>query len=141
MAFRRLVGRMEELAGAGDPSPDRALRGLDQVWELLTRFRAQVPLTLELWGQATRRPELRQRVDDFAAETLALTERGLRATLGDHAARMPLPPERVAKLLHTTLWGTAIQAWFQRDRAEANRMYADLRVLLEHALIDKESSC
>ncbi len=137
-AFRQHVRRIEELAEDAPPSPDRALRGLDQVWELLTKFRVQVPLTLELWSQATRRPDLRRRVQEFNAQTRALTERGLRATLGDDVHKLPLPPRRVAKLLHTMLWGTGMQAWFERDREESDRMYGDLRALFEEILFSKE---
>lgn len=140
VAFRQHVMRLEELAVDAPPSPDRALRGLDQVWELLTRFRAQVPLTLELWSQATRRPDLRRRVREFNAETRALTERGLRATLGADVGRLPVPPRRVAKLLHTTLWGTGIQSWFEEDRQEADRMYADLRALFAEVLFNGEKA-
>ena len=133
-AFRHLVGRLEALAGDAPPSRERALKGLDQVWALLVRFRAQVPLTLEMWSQSTRRPDLRRRVEEFNVETRRLTERGLRATLGPDVERLPLPPDRVAKLLHTTLWGTGVQAWFEGDRAEADRMYGDLRVLFAEIL-------
>lgn len=140
MAFRQHVDRLEELAGDAPPSPDRALRGLDQVWELLTKFRAQVPLTLELWSQATRRPELRRRVREFNSETRALTERGLKATLGADVDRLPLPPRRIAKLLHTMLWGTGIQAWFEEDREEADRMYGDLRALFAEVLFGREDA-
>ena len=127
-AVRHLVGRLEALAQEARPAPEQALKGLDQVWALLVRFRAQVPLTLEMWSQSTRRPDLRQRVEEFNVETRRLTERGLRATLGPDVERLPLPPERVAKLLQTTLWGTGVQAWLENDRAEADRMYGDLRV-------------
>jgi AcrR family transcriptional regulator len=139
-AFRQHVRRMEELAEDSAPSPERALRGLDQVWELLTKFRVQVPLTLELWSQATRRPDLRRRVEEFNSETRALTERGLRATLGPDIDRLPLPPRRLAKLLHTMLWGTGMMAWFERDAEEADQMYADLRKLFEEILFSWEDA-
>ena len=139
-ALSQHVRRLEELAVDAPPSPDRALMGLDQVWELLTKFRAQVPLTLELWSQATRRPDLRRRVREFNAETRALTERGIRATLGDDVERLPVSPRRVAKLLHTMLWGTGIQAWFEEDREEADRMYGDLRALFAEVLYSKEGA-
>ena len=44
----------------------------------------------------------------------------------------------MAKLLHTMLWGTGMQAWFERDAGESDRMYGDLRTLFQEILFSKE---
>src|SRR6185503_11547594 len=78
--FRRIAAIVRRLAEEGRPSLPTALVALDRVWEILQLSREQVPFTLELWGQATRRPELRERLDRFTVEMTALMRGGIEAT-------------------------------------------------------------
>ena len=132
-AFRDLAAGIAALAESGAPSVERGLTGLDRVWDLLVAFRGQIPFSLEMWSQAGRRPELRERLERFTAEMLALIEAGARQTLGPAIARLPFPPPRLARVLLAILSGLGTHAYFA-PLDSAHETYRDLRALLERAL-------
>lgn len=132
--FRNLAVGIEKLARSEGASLEQGLLGLDKLWELLVAFRDHVPLSLEMWSEGTRRPDLRVRLDVFASEMIALTERGLRAALGDSIKRLPWPPQRLARLVFAILCGMSLHAYFAPSPETAGETYRDLRLLIERAL-------
>jgi AcrR family transcriptional regulator len=138
-AFRIVAQRVAEVAGSMPPSVEQTLVALDHVWELLLGFRDQVPFTLELWSQATRRPELRERVEEFQAEMIGLIEQGLSTTLGHYVDALPFSIGRTARLLHVVLFGVATQSYFAQSEDIADQTYQDLRLVLGRALVPKEA--
>lgn len=138
-AFRGLGQRIELLARSQGASIEQSLKGLDQIWDLLVSLRSQVPLSLEIWSEAARRPELRQRLELFASEMIVLTERGLRATLGGGVNQLPMPVPRFARLMFAILCGMSLHSYFAPTVEMATETYRDLRALVERALAAGEA--
>lgn len=137
-AFRQVARSVRQLASTGSQSLETAFEALDRVWDLLCTARDQVPFTLELYAESTRKPAVRERVETFAAEMLALLQQGLEITLGAQASRLPVPVPRLAAVLHNVLWGHGMMAYFDVEGADAS--YRDLRLLLEHAASAPEAT-
>ena len=133
--YRRVARLVAELAASGRPSLHTTFEALDRVWDMLVTFRHQVPFSLELWTQATRRPELQERLDRFNEEMVALIRHGLRTTAGAEERDLPLPGARLARMLFPLLTGLALHAYFCKDRAAADAAYRDFRMVLERALV------
>lgn len=134
-AYRRVAEVVVELAAAGTPSLKTTFAALDRVWEMFLAFREQVPFSLELWSQATRKPELQERLDRFNEEMVALIRHGLKTTAGAEEKDLPLPGHRLARMLFPLLSGLALHAYFCRDRESANTAYRDFKTILELALL------
>jgi AcrR family transcriptional regulator len=134
-AYRRVAEVVAELAASGTPSLRTTFAALDRVWEMLVAFRDQVPFSLELWSQATRRPELQERLDRFNEEMVALIRHGLKTTAGAEERTLPLPGYRLARMLFPLLSGLALHAYFCKDRAAVDTAYRDFRTILERALL------
>ena len=133
-AYRRVAAVVTELAAQGQPSLQASFTALDRAWEMLVAFRDQVPISLELWSQATRKPELQERLDRFNEEMVALIRHGLRTTAGPAERALPVPAHRLARLLFPILSGLALNAYFGKDRDAVETAYRDFRLLLERAL-------
>lgn len=133
--FRRVAEIISELAASGRPSLETTFTALDRVWEMLVAFRDQVPFTLELWSQATRRPDIFEQLDRFNEEMVALIRHGLKTTAGPEERELPLPGPRLARMLFPLLTGLALQAYFSRDREVVETAYRDFRRILELALL------
>jgi AcrR family transcriptional regulator len=134
-AYRRVAQVVVDLASQAQPSLPSALTALDRAWEMLFAFRHHVPMSLELWTQATRRPELLERLERFNEEMVALIRAALHTTLGPDLERdLPVPTARLARMLFPLLSGLALHAYFGKDREAVDTAYRDFRSLLERAL-------
>lgn len=134
-AYRRVAVVVAELAASGRPSLETTFAALDRVWEMLLAFRDHIPFSLELWSQATRKPELQERLDRFNEEMVALIRHGIKTTAGAEERDLPLPGPRLARMLFPLLSGLALQAYFCRDREIVDNAYRDFRTVLQRALL------
>lgn len=134
-AYRRVAQVVVELAASGPPSLAASFEALDRSWEMMVAFREQIPFSLELWSQATRRPELQERLDRFNEEMVALIRHGLRTTAGAEEKDLPIPAHRLARLLFPLLTGLMLHSYFCKDRQAVDTAYRDFRTLLERALL------
>lgn len=137
-AYGNLADGIAALAATEGPSMTQAFAAFDRVWGLLVALRDQIPFTLELVAQATRRPDAATRLQELNDEVTQLIERALRNTLGSAVADLPLPPERLAIVLHLIISGLALHAHFAPSLETAQRTYNDLRLLLTRVMATEE---
>lgn len=137
-AYRRVAQVVTDFASQDRPSLPAALTALDRAWAMLVAFRDHIPMSLELWTQATRKPELQERLERFNDEIVGLIRGGLHTTLGPAERDLPVPVARLARLLLPLLSGLALYAYFGKDRDAVDTAYRDFRLLLERGLGTKD---
>lgn len=132
MLFRNVAASIRRMTLRGTPSMDMAIAAVDRVWRMMVDVRRYIPLVMDLWKLATTQAELREQQVALEAECRRLLTDGVHQTLGPFADRLIIPPERIARLLLTSLAGLAVQLVTDEDTAQ--QAFDDFKLLLRNLL-------
>lgn len=118
----------------GTPSLATAFAAFDQVWDAMVATRAQFPFAIEVWRESCRNPAIRARLVEFDHEIMSLVEVGLVQSLGPLTARLRLPADRMAALLHAMLDGVSLRLFLDDDVVAVRRIFDDFKALFAAAM-------
>ena len=121
---------------------DTALEALDALWESVREIRTWAPFLLETMSLTAHYPPVRKQLDAFYAEVMELLEDGVRRVFASDASRMPMPPERLALVVRTTIHGLVVELAYCETEAELERLdqlYTDLRFIFSRVAVIDES--
>jgi AcrR family transcriptional regulator len=128
LVARAVRGRLAE----GPPSIAAAIDALDQVWNAMVSTRAQFPFAFEVWRQSETNLAIRERLVAFDRELHELIVDGVRRTMGE--AKLVVPIERLASLIHVALDGFSVRLWLDQDLRAVRQIFDDFKALLLVAL-------
>jgi AcrR family transcriptional regulator len=128
LVARAVRGRLAE----GPPSIESAIDALDQVWNAMVSTRAQFPFAFEVWRQSETNLAIRERLVAFDREIRELIVDGVRRTMGE--AKLIIPIERLASLIHVALDGFSVRLWLDEDLRAVRQIFDDFKALLFVAL-------
>lgn len=109
---------------------EAALATLDQMWAALVDLRVTTPFLVETLGQAVRGAPVREDLDLFYAEGMAMLEQGIAEVFADDIDRLRWPPDRLANLIRVFLHGAVIELAYARtddDFARLEQTWQDCR--------------
>lgn len=141
MLFRLLHRAATERVRRGEQGLNPALEALDALWAAVLDLRTQTPFLVETMALSTREGPVRDQMQSFYREATALVEDGVRTVFGPHAARLVLPPDRLARMLRIGLQGLVVEVAMARtdeDLAAVERSYRDFRGLFERFVLTGE---
>ncbi len=101
---------------------EAAARTLDQIWAALVSMRKTAPFMVETIGQAVRGTAVREDVDLFYTEGMALLEEGIREVFSEDLHRLRWPPERLANMIRVFLHGSVIELAYARTDEDFERL-------------------
>jgi AcrR family transcriptional regulator len=132
--YRRLARQTRDWLSRQPPSVESAWGALEQVWSGLEAGAAQMPFALEVWRASMVNPDIKARLEGFEREMVELVHEGVITALGPLAARLPVPPDRFARLLDVLLHGFGLRLCLSANTAEVRRSFEDLKLLIRAAL-------
>lgn len=129
--FREIHSRFEERYESGHRGLEGALEVLDNLWQAIRDMRAWAPFMVEILALGGhKRSAISAYLDGFVLESMQLLEAGIRTTFAQEPERMSMPPERLARLVRTSMYGLICELALARDAealAAVDQTYADLR--------------
>lgn len=139
-AFRRIHRRFDERFQAGESSRAAAMDALDAMYASLRELYAWAPFLVETLTLAHQNAEVREHLDQFYDESMSLLEDGVRRLFPSDDDTLPLPPDRLVRLVRTALHGLLVDlalAESDADLARVDQTWADLRALFaDYVLAD-----
>jgi AcrR family transcriptional regulator len=130
--FRQIHLRFEERFKRGEHGLDTALEGLDAMWSAVRDMRAWAPFMVETISLSSQQPAVRKHLQAFYSEADDLMEKGVRQAFSEEIGRLALPPERLTRLIRTTLHGLVAelaQAKTPEELGRVDQSYQDYRQL------------
>jgi len=137
-AFKRIHEQFDARFQQGDVGLDTALEALDALWESVKEVRAWAPFLLETMAMTAHISPVRRHMDLFYAEVMQLLEDGVRKVFSADVERMPLPPERLAWIVRTTIHGLVVELAYARSEKDMewlDQMYQDLRWIFSRVAV------
>jgi AcrR family transcriptional regulator len=137
-AFKKIHERFDARFQQGDVGMDTALEALDALWESVKEVRGWAPFLLETMAMTAHIGPVRRHMDHFYDEVMQLLEDGVRKVFSAEAGRMPLPPERLAWIVRTTIHGLVVELAYARseeDMVRLDQMYKDLRWIFSQVAV------
>ncbi|MEZ4322499.1 MAG: helix-turn-helix domain-containing protein [Myxococcota bacterium] len=128
--FHQIHSRFEERYEAGMAGLDGATEVLDNLWEAIRDMRTWAPFMVEILALGAHRGPFRAYLDEFVDESTQLLATGIGAVFSEQLGDLSIPPERLARLVRTSLYGLIVELAFARDEAalaEVDQTYHDLR--------------
>ncbi len=132
--FRQIHLRFDERFHRGDLGLGPALEALDALYAGIRDMHSWAPFMVETLALGNHQGPLREHLDAFREETTELLGRGVRKVFEADTARLTIPPERIALLIHTTLTGLAVElahAQTPEERQSVDQRYRDFRLFFE----------
>lgn len=130
--FREIHSRFEERYESGHRGLEGALEVLDNLWDAIRDMRSWAPFMVEILALgAHRRGAISGYLDNFIAESMELLEHGISIVFADDPDQLHLPPERLARLVRTSMYGLIVELALVRDAeqlAVVDQTYQDLRL-------------
>ncbi|MCB9676902.1 MAG: TetR/AcrR family transcriptional regulator [Alphaproteobacteria bacterium] len=128
--FRQIHERFEERYRAGMIGLDGATEVLDNLWEAIREMRSWAPFMVEILALGAHRGPFRAYLDEFVAESTQLLQTGIEAVFSDQHDDLAIPPERLARLVRTSMFGLIVELAYAKDDEAIGRVdqtYLDLR--------------
>lgn len=129
--FREIHARFEERYETGHRGVEGATEVLDNLWDAIRDMRSWAPFMVEIMALgAHRKSAISGYLDAFIRESMELLEHGVRTVFADHPDTLSLPPERLARLVRTSMYGLICELALARDAAQleaVDQTYQDLK--------------
>lgn len=128
--FRQIHQRFQERYEAGQRGLDGAIEVLDNLWEAIRDMRAWAPFMVEILALGSHRGAFRSTLDAFISESTLLLQQGIEVVFADQPAGVAIPPDRLARLVRTSMYGLIVELAYAREPGELallDQTYADLR--------------
>ena len=140
--FRQIHQRFEERYQAGHGGLEGATEVLDNLWEAIRDMRAWAPFMVEILALGAHRGPIRGYLDEFVSESSELLQTGIEAVFSDQLDSLGIPPQRLARLVRTSMYGLIVELAYAKD-AEAlevvEQTYHDLRHTFATIAIRRDS--
>lgn len=128
--FREIHARFEERYESGHRGVEGATEVLDNLWDAIRDMRSWAPFMVEILALgAHRRSAISGYLDAFISESMELLEHGIKTVFTDDPS-LSIPPERLARLVRTSMYGLICELALARDAeqlAVVDQTYQDLR--------------
>ena len=129
--FRQIHQRFEERYQAGHVGLEGATEVLDNLWDAIRGMRGWAPFMVEILALGAHRGPIRGYLDEFVDESMQLLVKGIDIvfTAGDNP--LEISPERLARLVRTSMFGLIVELAYARDEAAmdaVDQTYRDLRM-------------
>jgi len=141
--FTQIYDRFSERFQHGERGLATALDAIDSLWDALYDMRSWSPFMVEILSLAAHQQRVRHQVDDFYAETIEMLEEGMSRVFSDHTDRLLMPPDRLARIIRSSLHGLVLELSLcrsQEDLDRVNQTYRDLRMTFESAILRPHST-
>ena len=138
VAFRRIHDEFDARFEQGEVGMDTALEALDALWESVREVRSWAPFLLETMSLTAQYGPVRRHLDTFYDEVMELLESGVRKVFEAEAEHMPIPPDRLAFIVRTTIHGLVVELAFARSAEDLERLdqlYRDLRFVFSQVAV------
>jgi len=139
--FLQINRRFEERYQRGERGLIPAADAFEALWTALLDMKGWAPFMVEVLSMTTHDDELRQHAEEFHDEVMALLIKGIRQLFSDDLDALRIPPDRVARLIHTTLCGLVVDLAQARTPAEVemvNQTAEDFKVHVISTLYRKQ---
>src|SRR5262249_36611632 len=123
VTHRRVAAEIRERLRARGPSLEGALDALDPCWGAPGEHSRHFPFTLRVVRASLTNTAVRERLEAFRAEMLALMQQGIVDALGAYTKQMSLPPERLARILMVAFEGFSLHLWLTGEVARLRRVF------------------
>lgn len=143
VAFRRIHEEFDARFEQGEVGMDTALEALDALWESVREVRTWAPFLLETMSLTAQYGPIRRHLDDFYSEVMNLLEDGVRRVFAEDTRRMPIPPDRLAWIVRTTIHGLVVELAFADSPADLehlDQLYQDLRFVFSQVALLPEGT-
>lgn len=138
VAFRRIHEEFDGRFEQGDVGMETALEALDALWQSVREIRSWAPFLLETMSLTAQYGPVRRHLDAFYTDVMGLLEDGVRRVFEADADRMPIPPDRLAWIVRTTVHGLVVELAYARspeDLERLDQLYADLRFVFSQVAL------
>lgn len=109
--YQRYLSRAQQTLSAVEADPvKRSAVALRSMWDSVRGDPDEFRLTLEVWSEAARDPALRAQLQPLQTEARERVAAGVRDSLGEVAAQLPVPVESVALLILAQINGLQVQS-------------------------------
>lgn len=138
VAFRRIHDEFDGRFEQGDVGMETALEALDALWASVREIRSWAPFLLETMSLTAQYGPVRRHLDAFYSDVMGLLEDGVRRVFEADAERMPIPPDRLAWIVRTTVHGLVVELAYARtpeDLERLDQLYADLRFVFSQVAL------
>lgn len=128
--FRQIHQRFEQRHEAGLVGIEGATEVLDNLWEAIRDMRTWSPFMVEILALGAHRGALRAYLDEFVDESTRLLVTGIEAVFSTEDDALSIPPERLARLVRTSMYGLIVELAFAKDEEAlqaVDQTYHDLR--------------
>ncbi len=128
--FKQIHSRFEERYRAGHGGLEEATEVLDNLWDAIRDMRAWAPFMVEILALGAHRGPIRGYLDEFVAESTSLLQAGIDAVFSEQSESLGIPPERLARLVRTSMYGLIVELAYAKDPeslARVDQTYVDLR--------------
>lgn len=139
--FRQIFTRFAERFERGDRGVQTAVDALDALWDSILTMRAWTPFMVETISQAVADRPVREPVDAFYDEAMALLLQGIETTFERDKDRLAVPPERLANMVRVNMHGLIVElarARTPEEIAVAEQTYRDLRDMFARVVLEPE---
>jgi AcrR family transcriptional regulator len=140
--FRQVYQRFTERFQHGERGLETALDAIDALWAALYGMKSWAPFMVEILSLAAHQHKVRSQVDSFYAETMEMLEEGMSRVFADHQDRLIMPPDRMARVIRSSLHGLVLELSLCRSIEDLERVqqtYQDLRMTFESAILRPET--
>lgn len=140
--FRQIFSRFTERFERGERGMETAVDALDALWDSILTMRAWTPFMVETISQAVADRPVREPVDAFYDEAMALLNTGIATTFEHDMDRLAVPPERLARMVRVNMHGLIVElarARTDEEVAAAEETYRDLREMFARVVLEPEA--
>ena len=137
-AFRRIYEEFDARFEEGD-GMETALEALDALWGSVREVRSWAPFLLETMSLTAQYPPVKRQLDAFYDDVMQLLEDGVRRVFYSQADSMPIPPERLAWIVRTSVHGLVVELAYVRSPEDLERLdqiYQDLRYIFSRVALE-----
>jgi len=128
--FRQIHQRFQERHQAGMVGVSGATEVLDNLWDSIRSMRGWAPFMVEILAQGAHRGPFWSYLDEFVTESTQLLTAGIESVFSDAPDQLGIPPERLARLVRTSMFGLIVELAYAKDDEAVQAVeqtYRDLR--------------
>jgi len=140
--FHQIYERFTDRFQHGERGLETALDAIDALWEALYGMKNWAPFMVELLSLAAHQHKVRSQVDSFYDETMGMLEESMSRVFADHKDRLIMPPDRMARVIRSSLHGLVLELSLCRNAEDLERVqqtYQDLRMTFENSILRPET--
>lgn len=118
-----------------------ALDAIDAMWHSIRDLHRWSPFLVETLSLASTSQPVSEHLERFYEESMGLLADGIDRTFADAQSPMPIPPDRLARLIRLSLHGLLVELALAKtddQLAVVDQTFADLRQLLADNVLTEE---